>query len=334
MLASVVFLTPWASLVALAFLAPLVALLVRERRNAQVRGALGLGSPGRGRPLARALGLGALAALVAVTAAQPAVREIGGDRMRTDAEIYLTFDVSRSMLATSKPGGANRLDRAVSMARHVPDSLPEIPTGVATITNRMMPLLFPIPDRRGVSVVLDRSVAIAQPAPARLTAPRATQLGAMSLAANRTYFSRSARRRALVVFSDLDTDAFGLSGTLAALRRSRIEPFLVRIAAPGERIYDDRGRAVPYRSTSTLAVSLLRRAGWRAYEEGQVDRAVDDLRSYLGTGPTRPSSVVMAQRALAPLTGLAALFVVALLALPGLLAGLGSRGAPPARTST
>jgi hypothetical protein len=191
----------------------------------------------------------------------------------------------------------------------------------------MMPLLFPIADGRGVTAVLDNSVAIAQPPPARLTAPRATQLGAMGLAAHRTYFSRGTRRRALVVFSDMDTDWFGLSGTIAALRRSRIEPFLVRVAAPGERIFDANGRAESYRSTSTLAVSSLRTAGWHAYEESQIDRAIREIRAYAGAGPTRPSGVIESQRNLAPLLALGALALVALLTVPSLLAGLSSREA-------
>jgi hypothetical protein len=319
---TLVLLTPKASLIALAFLIPLAALAIRERRDAQARVTLGLTPPPATRRLARALGLVLVAALVAAAAAQPALRDLGGSRMRTDAEIYLTVDVSRSMLATSSVGGRNRLDRARALARRVHRGLPEFPTGVAAINNRMMPLLFPILDGRGVSAVLDHSVAIAQPPPARLTAPRATQLGAIGLAAHRTYFSRSAQRRALVVFSDLDTDEFGLSGTLTLLRRNRIEPFLVRVAAPGERIFDPAGRAEAYRSTSTLLVTSLRTAGWHAYEESQIRRAITDIRSYAGTGPTRPSGVVEAQRNVASLLALGALVLVALLTVPSLVSGL------------
>jgi hypothetical protein len=322
---SLVLQTPWAALVGFAFAVPLAALVVRARRDTRVRARLVLGAPRRTQLALRALGIAAVGALVAATAAQPALRDVGGERMRTDAEIYLAFDVSRSMLAAPSVEGPDRLDRAIGLGQRLHGGLPEFPTGVATITNRMMPLLFPIPDGRGVTAVLEHSVAIAQPAPARLTTPRATQLGAMTLAANRTYFGKTAQRRALVVLSDLDTDGFGLDGTLAALRRSRIEPFLVRVAAPGERIFDAQGRAESYRSSSTLAVSLLRRAGWRAYESRQLDRAVRDIRAYLGAGPTRPSGVVQAERLLAPLFGLGALAIVAVLTVPSLAAGLRPR---------
>ncbi len=322
MIATLVFLTPWAGLVAVAFAIPLAALVIRERRGARLRAQLRLAGPGPARAVMRGCAIACVAILVGLTAAQPALRSLGGDRMRTDAELYLAFDVSRSMLASAKPGGRDRLDRAVSVARRVHQGLRQIPTGVATVTNRMMPLLFPIPDARGVPLVLDHSVAIGQPAPSRLTTPRATQLGAISLAADRTYFGRSAKRRALVVLSDMDTDEFGLDGTLQTLRRHRIEPFFVRIAAPGERVYDARARAEPYRPSSTLAVSTLRRAGWHAYEEHELAQLLTDLHGHLGSGPTRPSGVVLTQRNLAHITGLAALAAAAVLIASSLLAGV------------
>jgi hypothetical protein len=319
---TLVFLTPTAGLVGLAFVLPLVALAAREARATRVRRGLGLASPALGRRILRPLGLALVGLLVAATAAQPALRDVGGARMRADAEIYLTFDVSRSMLASTAPQGERRLERALGLARQVHSELRDVPTGVATLTTRMMPLLFPIMDERGVAAVLDHSVTVMQPPPTRLSAPRASQLGAITLAAHRTYFSRSARKRALVVFSDLDTDFFGVDGTLTALRRSRIEPFLVRVAVPGEQILDAAGRPESYRSVSTLAVISLRQAGWKAYEERHIDRTISDLQRYLGTGPTRPSGVVEAQRSLAPFLALAALAAVLALTAPSLLAGL------------
>jgi hypothetical protein len=336
MIATLVLLTPWAALVGLAFLAPIAALALRTHREERLRRRLDLTSPGWTRTAARLAGLVAVAILVALAAAQPVVRNAGGEAMRTDAEMYLTLDVSRSMLAARSPRERTRLERAITFAEGMHRGLPELPTGVATITNRMMPLLFPIPDGRGVSLVLQHSVAIAQPAPARLSAPRATQLGTMTLVANRTYFSRTAKHRALVVLSDFDTDDFGLSGTIAALRRSHIEPFLVRIASHHERVFDDRGRPEPYVSRSTIAVSVLRHAGWHAYEESELARAIGDVRAYVGTGPTRRSGVVESERQLAWVPALAALVLVALLTAPSLLSGVGRtprrwRGPAPTR---
>ena len=142
-LAEIVFLTPQAALVGIVFAAPLVMLAIRERAYSRVRATLGLRRPPVARVLIRSVGIVALAALVAATAAQPAVRATDPTRVRSDAEMFLTFDVSRSMLATGAPGGVVRLERARALGRDVHSALRDLPTGVATLTNRLMPLLFP-----------------------------------------------------------------------------------------------------------------------------------------------------------------------------------------------
>ena len=181
--------------------------------------------------------------------------------MRSDAEVYLTFDVTRSMLARSSPTGIDRLDRSRALGLEIHDGLLDFPTGVATLTNRMMPLLFPTGDARGVTAVLNRSLRILQPQPARLTAARATQVGVLTLAADRSYFNPQAKRRALVVFTDLDSDYFSLTGTLQLLRDHDIEPFVVRVAKPGG------GRVQPRRSAVDLPAEQ-HRCGELAPERG------------------------------------------------------------------
>jgi hypothetical protein len=324
-ISQLIFLTPRAALVGLAFVVPLLTLARREKPHSRVRSILGLHRPGLTGVLVRPFGIVALAALVAATAAQPAVRDTDSTQVRSDAELFLTFDVSRSMLATGAPGGRPRMERARTLGSVVHSALPEVPTGVATLTNRMMPLLFPTGDARGVAAVIDHSLRIMQPPPERLTAARASSLAALSLAADRSYFNPSARKRVLVVFSDLDSDFFSLDGTLRLLRQHRIEPFLVRVAVPGERIFDSAGRPNAYVSESTVTVGALRRAKWHAFEEGETGRLVSEIRAYLGDGPVGASGVVESQRNLAPLFALAALLVTAALVLPGLRAGLLAR---------
>ena len=324
-LAQIVFLTPRAALVAIAFVAPIVMLAIRERSGRRVRSNLGLRRPGLVHLLVRPAGLVCLAALVAVTAAQPAVRNTDETPMRADAELYLAFDVSRSMLATSTPGGVVRMERARALGRYLHAALADLPTGVATLTNRMMPLLFPTGDARSVTAVLDHSLRIMQPRPERLTAARASSLATLGLAADRSYFNPSSRKRVLVVFSDLDSDFFSLAGTLALLRNHSIEPFVVRVADPGERVFDSTGRAYSYVSESTVTVDALRRANWHAFEEDEQARLVSEVRSYLGQGPLVESGRIESQRNLAPLLALAALVLTAALVLPALRAGLLAR---------
>ncbi len=275
--------------------------------------------------LVRPVGLIVLAALVAATAAQPAVRATDSTPVRSDAELFLTFDVSRSMQASRAPGDVVRLERARALGRQVHLALPDVPTGVATLTNRMMPLLFPTGDERGVTAVIDHSLRLMQPQPAALTAARASSLAALTLAADRSYYNPSARKRALVVFSDLDSDFFSLEGTLRLLRQQRIEPFLVRVAAPGERIFDAAGRPNAYVSESTVTTDALRRARWHAFEEDESARLVTEIRAYLGRGPVGASGLVESQRSLAPWLALVAVALTAALVFPALRTALPAR---------
>ena len=326
--AEIVFLSPEAALVGLAFVLPVVALVVRERSASRVRATLGLERPAALRRLARVAALVTLAALVAATAAQPVRRVTSSTPVRSDAEILLTFDVSRSMLATTAPGGRARLERARALGRTVIAGVRDVPTGVATLTNRMMPLLFPTADGRSVSAVVDHSLQIMQPPPVPYTTARESSLSALGLAADRSYFDPTARKRALVVFTDLDSDAFSLVGTLRTRRRHRIEPFVVRVARPGERVFDAHGRPYAYRSISTVTVAGLRSAGWHAFEERQPAQLVTAIHSYLGTGPVSGSGLVESQQSLAPYTALAALVLVALLLVPALSAAIPARARP------
>jgi hypothetical protein len=201
----------------------------------------------------------------------------------------------------------------------------EVPAGVATLTNRMMPLLFPTGDGRSVTAVIDHSLQIMQPPPVPYTTARESSLSALGLAADRSYFDPTARKRALVVFTDLDSDAFSLSGTLRILRAHRIEPFVVRVARPGERVFDPSGRPYAYRSISTVTVGGLRNAGWHAFEEGQRAQLVAGIGNYLGDGPVGGGGVVESQQNLAPYAAVVALVLSALLFLPALSAAIPMR---------
>ena len=318
MVGSLVFLSPAGGLVGLVFVVTLAACIVRARAERRAREALHLATPTRRQRFARPVALGVLAALVAATAAQPAIKKSSSTPMRSDAEVYLTFDVTRSMLARSTLGVTDRFDRSRALGLQIHNGLLDFPTGVATLSNRMMPLLFPTGDARGVTAVLHRSLRILQPQPARLTAARATQLGVLTLAADRSYFNPQAKRRALVVFTDLDTDYFSLTGTLRLLREHHIEPFVVRVARRGEAVFNRDGRPLTYHPTSTVAVGTLRRAGWHAFEETEAPRAISEIRDYLGAGPVTTNGLVESQRNLAVYLALVVLALTGVLVLPAL----------------
>ena len=279
--------------------------------------------------LVRPVGLIALAALVAATAAQPAVRATDSTPVRSDAELFLTFDVSRSMQASSAPGDVVRLERARALGREVHAALRRRSDGRRDAHEPDD--AAPLSDRRRTGRDRrDRPLRCGSCSPSRQRSPRPVRAHwpRSALPADRSYYNPSARKRVLVVFSDLDSDFFSLEGTLRLLRQQRIEPFLVRVAAPGERIFDAAGRPNAYVSESTVTIDGLRRAGWHAFEEDESARLVTEIRSYLGRGPVGASGLVESQRSLAPWLALAALALTAALVFPAL-----RTGAPCARPS-
>ena len=73
-----------------------------------------------------------LAGLFALAAMQP-VLELGRERAeREDAELYVVFDTSRSMLAAAAPGEPNRLARAEELALRLRARIPLVPVGIAS----------------------------------------------------------------------------------------------------------------------------------------------------------------------------------------------------------
>ena len=105
------FLTPLGAVLALALVVPVAVLVLRERRARRVRTSLGLAQPpvrSLG-PLAAALA--AVPCLLGLAAMQPIVETTRTIDERTDAEVFVVADVSRSMLASSRSGSPTRLER-------------------------------------------------------------------------------------------------------------------------------------------------------------------------------------------------------------------------------
>ena len=105
---SVSFLTPMGWLLALAALLPLLAFFVVERRAQRVRSQLQLPAPPLRSKLPLALSLAAVPILLAAAAAQPVLESREQRSVRADAEAFMIFDTSRSMLAAESANAPNR----------------------------------------------------------------------------------------------------------------------------------------------------------------------------------------------------------------------------------
>lgn len=312
-------LSPLGLLVALAAVPLVAAWLVADRRVARVRAALGLPPPaGDGRR--RVAALVAVPVLLALACAQPALTRDETRRVRTDAAAMVVVDVSRSMQAAAAPGAPTRLERARTLATRLRADLGDVPTGVASMTDRVLPLLLPSADPAAFDATVERALASESPPP-REVATVATTLGALADAAGGNLFLPSDRRRALVVLTDGESQPFAEGEVARALRAAHIRLVTVHVSAPGERVF--RRGGVPERlyrqdarSGETLD-ALAEATGGAAVEEGDLPGAAAAVRAALGRGETRAYGVDRRLVPLAPWLALLALAPLLLLVLPG-----------------
>jgi hypothetical protein len=268
--------------------------------------------------------------LLALAAAQPALTRGTKQRIRTDAQVLFVVDISQSMAASSGPKQATRLERATREAERLRAALPEVPSGVATLTDRVLPNLLPVPDSSAFDATMQQSIAIEQPAPFE-TAVRATDFGALAGIPNAGYFDPSARRRVVVLLTDGETrpyDSAAVSKAYGASPRAGL--VAVRFWHADEAIYRTPTRADPsYRPDPLSAEQLAGLAavtGGRVFQEGELAASTAAIRAALGSGPTHEADRVQRVDPLGPYVALAALLPLAFLFSPR--AGRGRRRAP------
>jgi VWA domain-containing protein len=313
MLASLVFLTPAAGLVAFAVLLPLAAFVLAERRVSEVRRLLSLAPPRGGFDVATTAALAAVVLLLSLAAAQPALARKKSQDVRSDAQALFVLDTSESMAASRGPSSPSRLERAKAAAARLRSAVPDVPSGVATLTDRVLPDLLPVSDAAAFDATLRRAVAIDSPPPRNLN-PRATDFGALAAIADSGYFAPSAKHRAIVLLTDGETAPFDAGAVARALRGTKL--ISVRLWHPEEAIYLPSGRTDPnYRPDPSGRIQLANLAAaahGRAVEESALGSAASALRSALGRGPTERIGRTQRTQPLAPYVALAALIPLAL----------------------
>jgi von Willebrand factor type A domain len=288
--ASLTFLSPIGALVSLAALAPLAALFVARRRVREVTSRLGLRPPADRSLALRAALITAALVLLGLAAARPAVRTTDARVARTDAQAFFVLDVSRSMLASSGPEAPTRLERAKAVALRLRAAAPDVPAGVAGLTDRVLPYVFPTSDPGVFATVLARSVAVEAPPPGE-THTVATTFEAIAGLQRRGFFPGAVDRRLCVVLTDGESRPFEVDSVAEALLTSPpCRLVVVRVGDADERIFAPGGPVeAEYRPLETAASSLetlVSATGGRLFEEGEVGAAGSRLESLAGTGPT------------------------------------------------
>jgi hypothetical protein len=307
-LASFTFLTPVGAIVVLAVALPLLGLAIANRRVAEVRSRIGLRAPHGVRVGAAIVALASVPVLLALAAMQPAVRTQEGARVRTDAEAIFVFDTSRSMLASAAPRRETRLQRAKALALRLRAAIPNVPSGVVTLTDRALPDLFPTEDAATFDSTVRDAVAIESPPPAQ-TDSVVTTLRPLADVATQGFFTPAVPRRVAIVLTD--GEARPDTTPARQLLSEHVRVVFLHVWRPGERIFDKGGKVeTAYRSDPNSGAVLHQLASsvdGQALEEPDVAQAVAAVRSSLGTGPTAERGVRPRTRPLAPYVAAAAL---------------------------
>jgi hypothetical protein len=306
---SLTFLTPEAAWLAPLALVPVAAAALAARRVAAVRQAISLPAPARPAGLRHELLLAAIVLLLVLAAMQPALRLQTSLRARTDAQVFVVLDTSRSMVAAPKPTGPRRLKRAKELAVGLGAKLGDVPVGVATFTDRVLPDLFPTADHAAFDSTL-MAVSIEDPPP-RLVATTATTFDALSALGTQGFFPDTVRKRVVIVVTDGESAPFDPAAVASALLGHGVHLDIVRVGGAADRVWAANGRPeAAYRPNPAGA-----RRSITSLDEALGQRATGDpaafVRRAIGTGPTATITLTLRERTLALVPVLVALVLLA-----------------------
>jgi hypothetical protein len=293
----------------------LTAFALGERRSARARAILRLHPAGRLWRTAAAVSIAAVAVLLALAAARPVVRESHGRYLRTDAEAIFALDISRSMLAAESATAPNRLARAKKAATALRAAIPDVPAGVASFTDRILPNLFPTVDATAFAATVDRSIGIEHPPPGG-SGLTITTFDALPSIVRDGYFTPGRKRRVLVILSDAESRDFDVAQLRSTLRTPGLSIVLYRLGSTSERVFGREGLPeADYRpeATTQTVKELVDATGARAFGEGQLGAAGAAIRQDLGRGPRMRVGTQSSSTEVAPYLVLAAFAPLGLL---------------------
>jgi hypothetical protein len=261
-------------------------------------------------------GLVAVVGLLAVAAARPEIVRSDVLRVRSDAEAYVVIDTTRSMLAARTAQSPTRFERARTFALDLRDRLADVPFGLASLTDRVLPHLLPSPDRSTFAGVLADAIGIDRPPPQI----GGTQVGSLDAAATDGFFRPHVRHKLVVVITDGESAAYQPPILVGALRKEHVGLIVVRTWNARERVFLPGGKPDPHYRPSTLLgletgeLARLTKPR-RAFGDGDVAAVAATARRLLGTGPTVVARRTTHRYSLAPLAVLAAAIPALLLLL-------------------
>lgn len=297
------FLTPLDALFALAAILPVGGLLLARRRADAVRRLFSLPpQPNRG-VTAGIVALALVPALVGVAAAQPVIVRQEQVGQRADAEAFFVFDTSLSMAARAGRNGPARIARAKQEALQLAGRLGDVPIGIASMTDRMLPVLMPTTDVALFRRTVLQSIAVDRPPPSQLYRDRATTFTALTGMTDEQFFPPSVTHPIVVVFTDGESAALPADITYAVSRDSHIHPFLVHVWRSGEHIYAKGAvdtRYVEDPGSGAALGAFARLMHGRTFGEGDITGLAGAIDAAAGTARSHTTVTEYARVALAP----------------------------------
>jgi hypothetical protein len=193
------------------------------------------------------------------------------------------------MLASSSATSATRLERAKRVADEVRARLADVPVGVATFTDRTLPLLFPTASIASFTSTVRKAVGIELPPP-RGQSQTVTAFDSLASLPTAGYFAPGIRHRVVIVVTDGESEGVDADGVKQAYtNRPRPGVIVVRIGSTSEHVYGpdgipETGYFAPPASRRVLRQFLTATHG-RAFTDSEAGGIVRAVRAELGTGP-------------------------------------------------
>jgi hypothetical protein len=247
--------------------------------------------------------LALLPVLVAVAAAQPVVVRQRSLTQRVDAQAFFVFDTSLSMSARSGRGAPTRLDRARREAQRILPTLGDIPVGIATMTDRVLPDLMPTTDLALVGRTLRQSLGINRPPPSQQYHGKATTLQALFPLSNSHLFAPGVTHRILVIFTDGESNPLPEGVAFAVAQQMKMPPLFVHTWSQSERIYVHGRldpRYVPDPESNRVLSQFAELTHGRVFGEHDLGALERTMRAEAGARPATTQVLGYARVALAP----------------------------------
>jgi hypothetical protein len=204
------------------------------------------------------------------------------------------------MLAASGPHAPDRLEQARRVALAIESATPDIPSGVASFTDRVLPALFPSADASAFVSTVTGAIQVDQPPP-RDANIKATTFAALGDAVHSGFFGPGARRRVLIVVTDGESRAFDAGAVARAFGAHPATSLVaIRVGSSADRIWQGDKADPAYTPDPGAGRSLSALTGATGTLAENAQAGARAVRAALGQGREIRQGTTSGRTALAP----------------------------------